>query len=83
MRCKHARFTTCAPCLRVDLALLAAAAGTAADSHPLLARIRGGRAGRHPMPLDMLPSHRLGLPLLEFDKPRLSGPDYLLVERRD
>jgi hypothetical protein len=33
--------------------------------------------------LDMLPSHRLGLPPYEFDKPRLGGLDYLLVERRD
>ena len=33
--------------------------------------------------LDMLPSHRLGLPPYEFDKPRLSGLDYLLIERRD
>jgi hypothetical protein len=33
--------------------------------------------------LNMLPSHRVGLPLYEFHKPRLSGPDYLLIERRD
>jgi hypothetical protein len=33
--------------------------------------------------LDMLPSHRVGLPLQEFDKPRLSAPDYLLIERGD
>jgi hypothetical protein len=29
--------------------------------------------------LDMLPSHRLALPPYEFDKPRLSGPDCLLI----
>jgi hypothetical protein len=33
--------------------------------------------------LDMLPAHRVSLPLLEFDKPRLCGPDYLLIKRRD
>ena len=33
--------------------------------------------------LNMLPSHRLSLPLYAFDKPRLSGLDYLLIERRD
>jgi hypothetical protein len=33
--------------------------------------------------LDMLPSHRVGFPIYEFDKPRLSGPNYLLIERGD
>jgi hypothetical protein len=36
-----------------------------------------------PCLLDMHLSHRVGLPLYEFDKPRLSGPDYLLIKRRD
>jgi hypothetical protein len=43
----------------------------------------GGLALESAPLLDMLPSHRLALPPHEFDKPRLRGPDYLVIERRD
>jgi hypothetical protein len=48
-----------------------------------LGNSRNGVAAIEVPLLDMLPSHRLALPPYEFDKPRLSGPDYLLIERRD